>query len=122
MLEKDDSVAIAAAVQSNSLVENGQLIASAIQQQQQQQQPEQPFKAQQLKEINENVEDTRFEVPTEQPIQQGGIAVNGVAGAAASATKSGNDVIYQEVNFINSSTNEGFTIQNEEKDLETRLK
>lgn len=35
--------------------------------------------------------------------------------------KSG-DVVYQDVNLVNSSTNEGFTMQNEEKDLETRLK
>lgn len=32
------------------------------------------------------------------------------------------DVVYQDVNLVNSSTNEGFTLQNEEKDLETRLK
>lgn len=32
------------------------------------------------------------------------------------------DVVYQDVNLVNSSTNEGFTMQNEEKDLETRLK
>lgn len=47
----------------------------------------------------------------------------GPAGAAAStSSKSGTEVVYQEVNFINASTNDGFTIPNEEKDLETRLK
>lgn len=76
------------------------------------QQPEQ------VREINENIEDTRFELPTEpsaiqqqqqQPQQQ---PKSGGAG----------DVVYQDVNLVNSSTNEGFTMQNEEKDLETRLK
>lgn len=75
------------------------------------QQPEQ------VRETNENVEDTRFEMPTEQPaIQQ--------QPQPQQPPKSGGagDVVYQDVNLVNTSTNEGFTVQNDEKDLETRLK
>lgn len=80
--------------------------------------------------LNENVDDTRFEVPTEISVGQAVVAVGaagtGAAAAAAAAvstsSKSGTEVVYQEVNFINASTNDGFTIPNEEKDLETRLK
>lgn len=78
--------------------------------------------------LNENVEDTRFEVPTESSVAQA-VVVVGAAGAGAAAvaavstsSKSGTEVVYQEVNFINASTNDGFTIPNEEKDLETRLR
>lgn len=79
--------------------------------------------------LNENVDDTRFEVPTEIPVAQAvvgvGAAGTGVAAAAvpvSTSSKSGTEVVYQEVNFINASTNDGFTIPNEEKDLETRLR
>lgn len=73
----------------------------------------------QVREINENVEDTRFEMPTEQAIQQ-----QQQPGIVAQQPKSGGagDVVYQDVSLVNTSTNDGFTIQNEEKDLETRLK
>ncbi len=75
------------------------------------QQPEQ------VHEIIENVEDTRFEMPTEQaPIQQQQQSQQQPKASGAG------DVVYQDVNLVNSSTNEGFTLQNEEKDLETRLK
>ena len=88
-------------------------------QQQQSQQSLQSAQLQQLaKDVNDNNnEDSRFEVPTEQPVQQ-----TGVGGGVAVAIGAKNDITYQEVNFNNSSTNEGFTIQNEEKELETRLK
>lgn len=45
-------------------------------------------------------------------------------GVGSQQPKSGGagDVVYQDVNLVNTSTNDGFTIQNEEKDLETRLK
>lgn len=75
------------------------------------QQPEQ------VHEVNENIEETRFELPTEQSAvqQQQQPQQQPKSGGAG-------DVVYQDVNLVNSSTNEGFTMQNEEKDLETRLK
>lgn len=73
------------------------------------QQPEQ------VREINENVEDSRFELPTDQPAIQQQPQQPPKSGGAG-------DVVYQDVNLVNTSTNEGFTMQNEEKDLETRLK
>lgn len=77
--------------------------------------------------LNENVDDTRFEVPTEIAVAQavvgvGAAGTGAVVAAASTSSKSGTEVVYQEVNFINASTNDGFTIPNEEKDLETRLK
>lgn len=54
-------------------------------------------------------EQSAVQQPQQQPPQQ---PKSGGAG----------DVVYQDVNLVNSSTNEGFTMQNEEKDLETRLK
>ncbi|KAG4072268.1 hypothetical protein HA402_004200 [Bradysia odoriphaga] len=69
----------------------------------------------QVREANENLEDSRFELPTEQPP---------IPQQPQQQPKSGGagDVVYQDVNLVNTSTNEGFTMQNEEKDLETRLK
>ncbi|KAJ6649800.1 Beta-1,4-glucuronyltransferase 1 [Pseudolycoriella hygida] len=66
---------------------------------------------------NENIEDTRFEMPTEQSViqQQQQPQQQPKSGGAG-------DVVYQDVNLMNTSTNEGFTMQNEEKDIETRLK
>lgn len=55
-------------------------------------------------------------MPTEQP------AIQQQQQQPQQQPKSAGDVVYQDVNLVNSSTNEGFTIQNEEKDLETRLK
>lgn len=83
----------------------------------QQQQLESQQQQRQLKETNnDNAEDTRYEVPTEQSIQQVKNVNDAGAIIAASAT------IYQEVIFGNSSTNEVFTVQSEEPSLETRLK
>lgn len=81
----------------------------------------------------DNVDDTRFVLPTDQPNlaaqqqQQQGSSIasvaTGAAAAGATIAKVGNELAYQqEVSFVNTSTSEGFTIPNEEKDLETRLK
>lgn len=76
----------------------------------------------------DNVDDTRFVMPSAPPfaaaaaVQQGSAAASVVTGSAATAAK-GAELVYQEVSFVNTSTSEGFTIpNNEEKDLETRLK
>lgn len=75
-----------------------------------------PQQSQQTKEINENLEDTRFEVPTEQPPAVQEPAKSSAGNDAASGT-------IQEVSFVNASaSDDAFAAQNEEKELETRLK
>lgn len=103
----------------------GPLADSMGQQQPQPSQSQQQQQRQQQQQQQQKQQQSQSQAPqsqqTSQTVKSAGSGSG--TGSGNSAVSSSNDAVFQETGFVNSSTNEAFTLQNQDdKDLETRLK